>query len=105
MHHLRICPESVLLLIYDLELFNQLLLLGGELRLAWYYHALIVRVMMRALKPVRHVFHLALRPRKHEPDGIPPRRHGIVVLRLLLNCVDSPNFDYVTLYRDGYLLL
>ena len=48
MHHLLVRPESVLLLIYDLELFKELLLLGGDLRLSWSHHALIVRVMMRA---------------------------------------------------------
>jgi hypothetical protein len=48
MHHLLVCAESVLLLIYDLELFKELLLLGGELRLSWGHHAIIVRVMMRA---------------------------------------------------------
>ena len=105
MHHLRVCTESILLLIDDLELFNQLLLLGGELRLAWYYHTLSVRVVMRALEAMRHVFHLALRPRKHEPDGIPPRCHGIVVLRLLLKSVHPPNFDYLTLQRESYFLL
>lgn len=84
MHHLLVCPESVLLLIDDLELFKDLLLLGGELRLSWSHHALIVRVMMRALKPVRHVFHLALRSRKHESDRVLPRCSSLVVLRLLL---------------------
>lgn len=48
MHHLLVCAESVLLLVYDLELFKELLLLGGELSVRWSHHALIVRVMMRA---------------------------------------------------------
>lgn len=104
MHHLLVCPESVLFLIYDLKLFNQLLLLGRELRLGCYHHALIVRVMMRALKPVRHIFHLALRPRKHEPYSIPSRCHGIVVLRLLLKWIHPSNFNDFTLQRESYFL-